>query len=182
VARYDKYDPKVGGFRAPLAADYSSSDLEKIFGVGLNSSGQVVKGAGTSGIVGVLVLTKAWQAGMIVDVMTAGEIVEFGPTAGTPGTDFGAAGTKYFITNSTGAVASTGDTYAGCTVEGTRLIVRCQVSPPDVASSVTWANVTGKPAVIAAGADRAAVLAVLGTGTPSASNYLVGDGSWGTVA
>ena len=49
----------MGGFRAPLAANFPSADLEKIFGVGLNASGQVVKGAGASGIVGVLVLTKA---------------------------------------------------------------------------------------------------------------------------
>jgi hypothetical protein len=127
VARYDKYDPKVGGFRALLAADFPSADLEKVYAVGLNSSGQVVKGAGQSGVVGVLVLTKAWKAGTVVDVMTAGEIVEFGPTAGTPGTDFGVAGTAYFANATTGAVTSTGGdgtVYLGATVEGTRLVVR----------------------------------------------------------
>ena len=37
---------------------------------------------------------------------------------------------------------------------------------PASVGSVAWGDVTGKPAVIAAGADRAAVLAILGTGTP----------------
>ena len=78
---------------------------------------------------GVLVLTKAWGAGSIVDVMTSGEIVEFGPTAGDPGVDFGDAGTVYFADGSTGAVSdsgSAGDVRVGHTVEGTRLIVRCE--------------------------------------------------------
>jgi len=174
----------VGGFRAPLAANFASADLEKVFGVGLNASGQVVKGDGASGIVGVLVLTKAWGAGSIVDVMTSGEIVEFGPTAGDPGVDFGDAGTVYFADGSTGAVSdsgSAGDVRVGHTVEGTRLIVRCEQTAVPATTTVTWDSISGKPAVIAAGADRAAVLAILGTGTPSASNYLKGDGSWGTV-
>ena len=131
MARYDKYDPKVGGFRAPLAADFPSADLEKIQAVGLNSSGQVVVGAGNSGIKGVLVLTKAWKAGMIVDVMTSGEIVEFGPTAGVPGTDFGTAGTSYYANTTTGAVSTAngaGTVYVGHTVEKTRLIVRTDVN------------------------------------------------------
>lgn len=185
MARYDKYDPKVGGFRAPLAANFATADLEKIFGVGLNASGQVVKGAGQSGIVGVLVLTKAWGAGTVVDVMTGGEIVEFGPTAGTPGTDFGTAGTVWYANNTTGAIVddeTAGFTRVGHTVEGTRLIVRVEQSTvPATVSSLAWSAITDKPAVIAAGADRAAVLAILGSGTPSASNYLKGDGSWGTV-
>ena len=57
---------------------------------------------------GVLVLTKAWGAGSIVDVMTSGEIVEFGPTAGDPGTDFGDPGTVYFADGTTGAVSDSG--------------------------------------------------------------------------
>ena len=87
----------------------------------------------------------------------------------------------YFANNDDGEVADAGDVYVGTTVEGTRLIVRCSLGPGSAVSSVAWSAITGKPAVIAAGADRAAVLAILGTGTPSASNYLKGDGSWGTV-
>lgn len=96
MGRYDKYDGKVGGFRAVLAADWAVADLNKIFGVGLDSSGRVVKGAGQTGVIGVIILTKARKAGEIVDVMTNGEIVEFGPTFGTAGVDFGAAGTAYY--------------------------------------------------------------------------------------
>jgi hypothetical protein len=85
MARYDKYDPKVGGFRAHLAADWTDpADLGRVWPVGLNSSGLVVKGAGNTGVVGVLVITRKMKAGEEpVDVMTAGEIVEF-PTIAAP--------------------------------------------------------------------------------------------------
>lgn len=126
MARYDKYDPMVGGFRAPLAANWSSNDVNRPLGVGLNSSGQVVKGAGNTGVIGVIVLTKARKAGEIVDVMSSGEIVEFDPvTAGTAGT----AGTKYFgATDGTiNSTSATGKVYLGYTVEPTRLIVRVEL-------------------------------------------------------
>ena len=117
MANYDKYDPKAGGFRAALAADWSSSDLKKVIGVGLNASGQVVKGSGNSGMRGVLVLTEALKAGDIVDVMTHGEIVDFG---GNPGT-------AYFASATDGAVNASGDPGkfpVGSTVKGDRLVVR----------------------------------------------------------
>lgn len=126
MARYDKYNPYGGGFRAPLAADWPSADLGKPYAVGINSSGQVVKGAGQSGITGVLVLTKAYAAGTVVDVMTDGEIIEFAPTATTPGSGTGAAGTAYFANTSTGAISTTGTAGAfkvGFTAEASRLIV-----------------------------------------------------------
>lgn len=126
MARYDKYNPYGGGFRAPLAADWASGDLGKPYAVGLNSSGQVVKGAGQSGVCGVLVLTKAYKAGTVVDVMTDGEIIEFAPTATTPGAGYGAAGTSYFANTSTGVISTTGTAGAhkvGFTAEASRLIV-----------------------------------------------------------
>jgi len=126
MARYDKYNPYGGGFRAPLAADWPSADLGKPYAVGINSSGQVVKGAGQSGVTGVLVLTKAYAAGTVVDVMTDGEIIEFAPTATTPGSGFGAAGTAYFANTTTGAVSTTsgaGTIKVGFTAESSRLIV-----------------------------------------------------------
>lgn len=84
MARYDKYDPKVGGFRAFLAVDFPSGDLNKVIPVGLDVNGLVVKGGGQTGIVGVLVLTRVIKAAdEPVDVMTAGEIVEF-PSRATP--------------------------------------------------------------------------------------------------
>lgn len=124
MARYDKYDPMVGGYRAPLAADWSSNDVGRPFGVGMNSSGQVVKGNGNTGITGILILTKVRKAGDIVDVMTAGEIIEWDPvTAGTAGV----AGTPYFADATTGAItvtSATGKTKVGVTAEATRIIVR----------------------------------------------------------
>lgn len=116
MANYDKYEPKAGGFRAPLAADWDVADLKKVIGVGLNASGQIVKGGGNTGVRGVLVLTEALKAGDIVDPMTQGQITDFG----------GSAGTNYYADATTGVVNSTsaaGKTLVGWTVEGGRLIV-----------------------------------------------------------
>lgn len=121
MARYDKYEPYAGGFRAPLAADWLPADIGKAFGVGLNANGQVVKGAGNTGILAVLVLTKAYKAGQIVDSMTDGEIVEFGGTAGT----------VYFAATTTGVVSTTNTGIrVGHTVEGGRLVVRVTPAAP----------------------------------------------------
>lgn len=129
MSRYDKYDPKVGGYRAPLAADFPVDLVEHVVGVGHDAQGRVVVGAGANGkCKGVLVLTKARKAGEIVDVMTSGEIVEFGPSdsGSEAGVDFGDPGTDYF-TDDAGVVTDTGaagDWYVGHTVTGRRLIVR----------------------------------------------------------
>lgn len=123
MARYDKYDPKAGGFRAPLAADFLSANLNKVLGVGLDVNGRVVLGAGQSGIVGVLVLTKVLKAGDIADVMTDGECVEMAGLA---------AGTVYFAAAADGTLAATAPAAGvnaarvGHTVEATRLVVRVE--------------------------------------------------------
>lgn len=142
MARYDKYDPKVGGFRAPLAADFDPDLLEHVVAVGLDTDGMVLtngpSNAGTTGLIGCIILTKARKAGDIVDVMTSGEINEFGPfsaadpTNPAPGEDFGDAGTRYYghpdgSVNST--ATGTGTIYLGHTVEATRLIVRVDREP-----------------------------------------------------
>lgn len=109
MARYDKYEPYANGFRAVLAADFgytgglpdrNHADLGQPFAVGLNASGQVVKGAGVTGIKGVMILTMPKAAGQVVDVMTSGEILEWETTAGVAGV----AGTNYYGTASSGAV------------------------------------------------------------------------------
>jgi len=127
MADYDKIDPYGGSFRAALAADWPSGDVGKPYGVSLDTAGKVVKGKGNSTAVrAVLVLTKARKANEIVDCMKIGEIGNFAPTAGTPGTDFGVAGTDYFANGTTGvisATASDGSSYVGTTVEGSRLTV-----------------------------------------------------------
>lgn len=100
MARYDKYDPISGGFRAKLNANLTltAGSIGPV-GVSINTSGLVVVGnAGASGIQGVLVKNAArgpvgkWgtsllgdavaeafmgtKAGDVVDIMTNGEIVE----------------------------------------------------------------------------------------------------------
>ena len=126
MSRYDKYDGYAGGFRAPLNADWAVADYGVPFGVGLNASGKVVKGAGATGVIGVLVVdgvvsggvlkTEPKVAGDIVDVMTGGEIVETGQVAGT----------KFLADAVTGVLAATG-TAVGYTVEAGRLVVRVAV-------------------------------------------------------
>ena len=128
MARMGLVDAYIGNPRAYLNADWPASDIEKIYGVGLNSSGLIVKGAGQTGIIGVVALTRELlvNSDEPIDIMHDGEVTEFGPTAGTPGTDFGAAGTAYYADPTTGAISSTSaanKVYVGHTVEGSRLIV-----------------------------------------------------------
>ena len=114
MARIDKYEPKSGGFRAPLVASWAGQAAP--VAVSLDSSGRVVVGAaGQTGMCGVLCKPDAAPAGTFVDIMTDGEIVEAGL----------AAGTVYFANATTGAL-QTGVTQwrVGHTVEASRLIVR----------------------------------------------------------
>lgn len=124
MARYDKYNPFSGGFRAPLAANWLDADVAVPVGVGLDVNGRIVKGAGNTGIVGVIVIdSKGKVAGTVVDTMTAGEIVDCtGLTAGT----------TYYINDTTGALetaapaAGVNKVLAGRTVEAQRLVVQVQ--------------------------------------------------------
>jgi hypothetical protein len=128
MARYDKYEPFSGGFRAPLAADTPKTTPGNPQGVSLDVNGRVlVSGAPShSGYKGIICLTQDKKAADIVDTMTDGEVVEFA----------GAAGTNYFIDAATGDLvagtgadtmtppAAAGSVYVGFTVEATRLVVR----------------------------------------------------------
>ena len=127
MSRYDKYDSKMSGFRAFLAADWISTDLERVVGVGLNSSGLLVKGAGQTGVIGVLCLTRIIKAGREpVDVMKRGEIVEFDKVQ-KPNIAFATAapGIKLYADATTGVLTTTATSniYVGHTVEASRLIV-----------------------------------------------------------
>lgn len=139
AARYDKYEPIGGGFRAKLAADLTvdSEGSTGVKAVSLNASGQLVIGtAGQSGFVGVFVKNVPFypnlgsiagqanlavpiggKAGEVVDVMTSGEILD---VAGL------VAGTRYYAT-SAGGLSTTvvAGALVGWTVEATRLVVRC---------------------------------------------------------
>src|SRR5690349_9058950 len=115
----------MSGTRAFLAADWLPGNLEKVVGVGLNASGQVVVGAGATGVIGVLILTRVIKAGREpVDIMKRGEIVQF-DVAGRPNVAFAAAapGTKYY-SDAAGVISTTNTgTYVGHTVEKGRLVV-----------------------------------------------------------
>lgn len=122
MARYDKYDPISGGFRAPLDVAWGAADVGVPIGVTLNANGRVVRAAAADTSLGVLVIDAPKAAGDVVDVMTHGEVVE---VAGL------AAGTVYFTT-ATGALGATAPAAGvnavrvGHTVEATRLVVRVQ--------------------------------------------------------
>jgi hypothetical protein len=125
MARYDKYDGIVGGFRAALEADITGNAAGEFgpVGVSINTAGRAIVGsAGASGLVGILVKNapkqpvqrfstdlngtpapRAWlgqKAGDVVDIMTAGEIV--GVTGWNPGDIVYAATTGVLSTTNTG--------------------------------------------------------------------------------
>jgi hypothetical protein len=142
AARYDKYEPISGGFRAPLAADLTF-DAAGHFGpkaISCNTTGAVVVGnSGQTGVVGVLVknvplypnlgnipgavnaaVPIGGKATNVVDVMTHGEIV------GCVGLS---AGTTYYAAadgSLTAAPPAAGINVViiGHTVEADRLVVR----------------------------------------------------------
>lgn len=123
MARYDKYEPKAGGFRAPLAADLAATESTgdgNPLGFGLDVNGRAVPGAGQSGLKGIVCTTKAMKAGDIVDIMTDGEVVEFD---GVAGTTYYAAAADGVISTTAPAADDNGVT-VGFTVEATRLVVR----------------------------------------------------------
>jgi hypothetical protein len=121
--RIDKYKT---GFRAQSAiawvfsATEGSNDLGKMWCVGLDANGKVVKGAGVTGIVGVVVLQQAKAIGDVIDVLENGELVDFTLQAGTAA----AAGTRYFGVAASGDFSTTNTgTRMGWTVEAGRFIV-----------------------------------------------------------
>ena len=116
MARYDKYEPKGGGFRAALAADTLQADVGAVRAVSLDANGRVVIGtAGNSGFVGVIVQDSMKKLGDVVDVMTDGEIVEMSGLT---------AGTKYYAASAGTLNTTTTNPLVGFTAEATRLIVR----------------------------------------------------------
>lgn len=127
MSRFDKYDNRDGGFRAPLAAattvgkDVDGGDIGRVIPVGVNGSGRVIKNPGVGKIVGVICPVRNMLVGEPIDVMTDGEIADFT----LPGGAAAAAGTAYYGTGTTSAVNTTATgTPLGFTVEATRLVVR----------------------------------------------------------
>lgn len=143
MARYDKYEPIAGGFRARLDVALPLTNGSFFGLVSLNAKGRVLVGTGgQTGPVGLVVKNVAKgpvgyrglsldggtpnpyapigaTAGEVVDVMTNGEIVDLDKTAFPAGTKvFGAAD---------GTISTTGGAgkyLVGVTVEAGRLVVR----------------------------------------------------------
>jgi hypothetical protein len=117
VARIDKIPPG-SSFRAKLAVAWPSSDKGKVYGVGLNASGKVVKGAGATGILGIYCPNGALAADEVIDVMKAGsELADFNFL--NDGTTATIAATKYYGIPADGLITATsaGNTLIGHTVE-----------------------------------------------------------------
>lgn len=132
MSRYDKYDPYSGGFRAPLNAAIAAVDVGKIYAVSINGSNRVIRTAiaATADIVGVICAVRPMNVGDMVDVMTAGEIVEALETAGTAFAD----GAKvYGHTDGTVDDTATTSKYLGQVVEsqatGKRIVIRVPLGP-----------------------------------------------------
>lgn len=120
MARIDKTESAIGVQRGRLAAAWAEADIDKLIGVGINSSGLVVKGGGQTGIVGIVIPTNKWDlaVGTVVDILSLGEAVECVGLA---------AGTQYFANATTGVVSSTNTgTKVGYTIEADRLVVKCE--------------------------------------------------------
>lgn len=137
MARIDKNDPIIGSHRVDVAVDFLDANIGKLFGWGIDSAGKAVIGAGQSGIIGVWVVNdKPGRVGPLrdvprIDIMRQGCVTDFGPTAGTPGVNFGVAGTKYYC-DAAGNISATGGSgkyYVGATVEPDRLEVNLNPIP-----------------------------------------------------
>lgn len=120
MASYDKLNPYGGVHRMKLAAAWDAADVGKPYACGTDNTGKLVKGKGNLLTPRYLfILDKPLKAGTWVDAISYGEVSDFGPTAGVPGSDFGVAGTDYFGHPTTGAISSTasdGCAYVGSTI------------------------------------------------------------------
>lgn len=115
MARIDKTESAVGVVRAENAAAFDDADLGKIFGAGLNGAGRAVKGAGATGVIGVINPDRRTRkVGAILDIFKLGDFVETGLPAGT----------KFYADAATGVISTTNTgTYVGFTVEAGRLVL-----------------------------------------------------------
>lgn len=131
MSRIDKTHSAVGVVRAALNADLDVADYDTVIGVGLNAQGRIVKGAGQTGIIGVINPSKARRkAGQVTDIFVLGDAVDMTGLA---------AGTTYWADGDTGALVAAGVAGAqpatgagstagsvkiGFTVEADRLVIR----------------------------------------------------------
>jgi hypothetical protein len=99
-ARIDKTESSVGVVRGTLNIDIPQADWNKLRAVGVNGSGKVVLGAGTSGVRGIAVFDRTnYRAGQRCDIFKLGEFV-------LTDADILAAGTSYTANTTTGVITS----------------------------------------------------------------------------
>jgi hypothetical protein len=127
MSRYDLYDPVSGGFRAPLAVAITSADIGKIQAVSIAAGTGLVTigGAAETAVSGVICAHKAFSAGDMIDVMTAGQITNATKTGGTAW----AAGDIVYAHGTTGGVGvvdavATAGKVIGKVIELDRVIIR----------------------------------------------------------
>lgn len=122
-ARVDKVDSTSGVVRAPLNAAITSGSWNKVLGVGINSSGRAVVGAGPAGsILGVAIFDRTnSKAGDPCDIFRIAEIILDGADLLTAGTLYTANTTTGLVTN---AAASATQILVGFTVQNDRLVLK----------------------------------------------------------
>lgn len=100
MARIDKTDSAVGVVRAALNFAIVPAEYDTLIGAGLNAQGRIVKGAGNTGILGVINPSKArTKIGQITDIFVLGDAVDCVGLA---------AGTTYWADGNTGLLAAGG--------------------------------------------------------------------------
>lgn len=120
-ARVDKTNSQVGVVRAPLNADIADTEWNQVRGVGINSSGKVVLGAGQTGIVGIAIFDRTnCKANTPVDIFKLAEVI-------LSGSDLLTAASNITVNTTTGVASTTAASgtqiLIGYTVETDRLIV-----------------------------------------------------------
>jgi hypothetical protein len=132
MARIDKTESAIGVVRAALNFAIAEEEYDTVIGVGLNAQGRIVKGAGNTGIVGVINPSKArTKVGQITDIFVLGDVVDCtGLSAGTTYWVDGATGALVAGDAGTGAApaagagSTAGSVRIGFTVEADRLVIR----------------------------------------------------------
>lgn len=131
MARIDKTDSAVGVVRADLNATIPPEEFDTIYGVGLNGQGRIVKGAGQTGIIGLLNPNRSrTKPGQRADMFVLGDVVDcVGLAAGTTYWADGTTGALVAADTagaqpSTGAGSTAGSVRVGFTVEADRLVIR----------------------------------------------------------
>jgi hypothetical protein len=122
--RVDKTDSAVGVTRGTYGWDIPVVEYDTVIGVGIDANGIVQKGAANTGIIGVVIPTKAARrAGDRCDIFKLGEIVADPGDVATLGL---LAGTVYYCDDVTGALTDNplGATNIGWTVEASRLVLQ----------------------------------------------------------